>query len=122
MNIIVDSKKYDEYQEEILKCIIRSIRSTLENKEIDKDVIEDLTGSLAFGISAIIDSSAVMGTEDNPILPYLAFSKNIEEKDTLIVNKGGSYLHEMVFSCIDDVFEEEYDEEDSYPPLDSITK
>ena len=116
MNIVEDSKKYNDYQETVLKSIIESIRATLENSEINKKRIEDLTGSLAFGISAIIDASQDMGTGQNPVLPFLTFSKDFEERDTLIVNKqGGSFMHEMVYGCINEVFEEEYNEDDLYP-------
>jgi len=116
MEIVVDNSKFNDYQETVIKCIIESIRSTLENREVKKEIIEDLTGTLAFGVAAIIDSSQDMGTGKNPVLPFLTFSKDFEDKDTLIVNnKGGSYMHELVYGCIDDVFKEEYNEDDLYP-------
>ena len=107
MNILVDEEKFEEYQEEMLHYLAKIIKRLLEEKEVPEELIYDLTGDLVFEIGTIIDSSTVMGTEENPVLPYLTFSKNDSNRESLIAGPNGSYLHEMAFRFVDQIFEED---------------
>ncbi len=107
MNISIDEDFFEECQEEMLHYIAKRIRSLLEEKGVDKELIYDITGDMAFEFGAILDGSAVMGTEEKPILPVIAFSKSEEERNSLVVGPDGSCFHEMAFGFVDQVFEEE---------------
>ena len=91
----------------MLHYLTKRIKSLLEEKEVPEELIYDVTGDLVFEIGTIIDSSAVIGTEENPVLPYLTFSENENNRESLIAGPNGSYLHEMAFGFVDQIFEEE---------------
>jgi hypothetical protein len=105
MNIVRDDDKYDDSQEVVLENIVKSFKQILEQNGVDEEMIYSIAGDLAFDVCAIIDGSAEMGTEKNPVLPFLAFKKSEEETNTLIVNNIGSYMHEMTYGIVDKVFE-----------------
>lgn len=107
MEVNIDSDKFDEKQEELLAYLARRVKGLLEEKEVPEELIYDITGDMVFEIGAIFDSSAVMGTEENPVMPYIAFSKSEEERGSLIVSPEGSSLHEMAYGFVDQLFEVE---------------
>lgn len=107
MEAIVDEGKFDKFQEHVLAEIIKSTKNILEEKGVPENVIYDITGDLSFQICAIIDSSSVMEIDGEEVLPFLTFSKSRKERNTIIVNDGGSYMHEMVFGFVDEIFEED---------------
>ena len=104
MNIDRDDDKYDYNQEVMLENIVTSCKRILEENGVDSEMIYSIAGDLAFDVCAIIDGSAVMGSEESPVIPFLAFSKN-EEKSNLIINDSGSCLHEMTYGIVDKVFD-----------------
>jgi hypothetical protein len=107
MNIIENEELYDECQEEMLHYLVTRVRALLIEKEVNSNDIYDITGDLVFEIGAIIDGSAVMGTEEQPVNPILTFSKKVDDRESLIISKTGSYLHEMAYGFVDQIFEED---------------
>ncbi|MGI5307921.1 hypothetical protein [Rheinheimera sp. WS51] len=105
MKIEINEEKYDELQDGLIDYLTKRIKSILEEKEVAEESIYDITGDLVFEIAAIIDSSAIMGTEEDPILPFLAFSKSESERDSLIADVGGSSLHEKAYGTVEQIFE-----------------
>jgi len=105
MNTVIDDDKYDDNQEVMLENIVKSFKRILEQNSVDEEMIYSIAGDLAFDVCAIIDGSAVMGSEKHPVLPFLAFTKSEEENNTLIVNEAGSSMHEMTYGIVDKVFE-----------------
>ena len=105
MNIEANEEKYDSLQDELLDYLTKRIKSILEEKEVAEEFIYDITGDLIFEIGAIFDASAVMGTEENPVLPFLAFSKSDDMRDSLIADVGGSSLHEKAYGTVNKIFE-----------------
>ena len=100
-----DSEIFDEKQEVLLAYLASRVKELLEEKDVPEELIYDITGDLVFTIGAVFDSSAVMGTEEDPVLPYVAFSKSEEERENLIVSPEGSSLHEMAYGFVDQLFE-----------------
>lgn len=107
---ILDNGKYDELQVKLLEEVIVRIRDTLIDKGVNDEMIYDITGDIAFSVCAVLDASAIMHLDGEEVLPFLAFSRSRDEKDTLLVNNVGSYLHEMVFGVLDDVYFDDEDE------------
>ena len=105
MNIVNNEDKYDSNQEVMLENLVASFKRILEQNDVDEEMIYSIVGDLAFDACAILDGSAVMGSEESPVIPFLAFCKNEEEKETLIVNESGSYMHEITYGIVDKVFE-----------------
>lgn len=105
MEVSIDETHFDESQSEMLKQLAKTIRDVLVQKQVDEDSLYDITGDLMFSVCAILDSSAVIGTEESPVLPYLTFSKSLDEKESLIASESGSSLHEMAFGVVEELFE-----------------
>ena len=105
MDAIIDNEKYDKFQEHVLAEIIKSTKDILVEKGVPEDLIYDISGDLSFQICAIIDSSTVMEVDGEEVLPFLTFSKSLNERSTIIANDGGSYMHEMVYGFVDEIFE-----------------
>ena len=106
MEISVNEEVFDECQDEMLHYLVKSVRALLVEKGVEEQLIYDVTGDIVFEIGAILDGSAVMGSEDKPVLPYLTFSKNENERESLIASASGSCLHEMAYGFVDQIFEE----------------
>lgn len=105
MNTVKDEGKYDSNQEVMLENIVASFKRILEQNGVDEEMIYSIAGDLAFDVCAKIDGSAVMGSEESPVIPFLTFCKNEQEKNILIVNESGSNMHEMTYGIVDKVFE-----------------
>ena len=105
MEISINEEHFYESQAEMLGYLARSIKQTLQEKEVDEDSLYDITGDLMFAVCTVIDGSAVMGTEEKPVLPYLTFSKSLEEKENLVASASGSSLHEIAYGCVEELFE-----------------
>ncbi|MES9942413.1 MAG: hypothetical protein ABW104_08620 [Candidatus Thiodiazotropha sp. 6PLUC2] len=105
MNIVRDDETYDSNQVVMLKNIVASFKRILELNGVDEEMIYSISSDLAFDVCSIIDGSTVMGNERAPVIPFLTFCKNEEEKEMLIINDNGSYMHEMTHDMIDKIFE-----------------
>lgn len=105
MNIVIDEEAYDSNQVVMLKNIVASFKRILELNGVDEEMIYSIASDLAFDVCSIIDGSTVMGNERAPVIPFLTFCKSEEERETLIVNDDGSYMHEMTHEMIDRIFE-----------------
>lgn len=105
MKITFDTDRFDEFQLRVVEELIVSIRDGLREAGIsDDNKLYEATGNLAFSVAAIIDGSRVMKLEEKAVVPVLTFAKE-RNGDELIAVEGGSWLHEYVFSTIDDVFD-----------------
>jgi hypothetical protein len=106
MKLHVNEDKYDENQIELLHNMIVAIKDPLLEAGLTGKKLRDLTTSIAFGISSLIDCSEKTVTDRDEILyPYLAFSID-DNKETGICSEGGSWMHEYVHGTIDDVFDD----------------
>jgi hypothetical protein len=106
LKIRVDEREFDELQLHLIREIIGTIKSQLEESGIPKKKIAEITGDLAFSIAAIIDGSRVMQANSRPVIPVLAFAEN-SERVSLVARPGGSSMHEYVMGIVDDVFDED---------------
>jgi hypothetical protein len=107
MEITKNEEKFEECQEEMLHYLAKRVRALLVEKGVDEELIYDITGDMVFEVGAIIDGSAIIGSEAKPVLPYLTFSKSEEERESLIASPIGSCFHEMAYGFVDQIFEEE---------------
>jgi hypothetical protein len=104
MKFNIDSDKFEEKQVELLTYLASRVKKLLEEKEVPEELIYDITGDLVFEVGAILDSSSVIGTKEDPVLPFITFSKSEEERENLIVSPEGSSLHEMAYGLVDHLF------------------
>ena len=103
MQITVDSDRFDQLQLCVLKEIISAIGEELRKSGVtEAHALNDLTGSIAFSVAAIIDGSRVAELDGQEIFPVLTFSAEHNGSD-FIGADGGSWMHEYVFGALDEV-------------------
>ena len=95
-----------EKQEDFTLELIRTIRRALECKGLDEQAVYDLTSSISFNVTALIDGSATSGEQDNPTVSYLAFREKEESLDSIITSPVGSYVHEISEGFVENEFEQ----------------
>jgi len=105
MNIIEDQDLFDDKQEEFTTELVRTVKRTLEEQGLDKQSVYDLTSSLVFNVSALIDGSATSGEIESPTVSYLAFREKEESLNSIIISPIGSYLHEVCEGFVENEFE-----------------
>jgi len=107
MNIELDTARFDELQLRMLAEIVRAVRDGLREAGVeDEQVLYDATGNICFSVCAIIDGSCEMSLDDVPVVPLLTFATERNGQD-LVAAEGGSWMHEYVFSAVDEVFGDE---------------
>lgn len=105
MDVISNQELFDERQEQFAKELVQTLKRTLEEHSLDEQTVYDLTDSLTFGVSALLDGSALSGDLDDPTVAYLAFREKEESLDSIITSPIGSYLHEVATGIVEEEFE-----------------
>jgi hypothetical protein len=114
MPITKDNAAYDQLHERLLRDMLLAIKDELDEAELDHDEVHELTANIALAISAILDGTSPLSVNGQKMMPFLAFT-NEAQRDHLIVNEQGSYLHEIVdtlFEEMDQLDEDDEDEDD----------
>lgn len=116
MPITKDDATYDLLHERLLRDMLLAIKDELDEAELDHDEVHELTANIALAVSAILDGTSPLSLNGQKMMPFLAFTSETQ-RDSLIVNEQGSYLHEIVdtlFEEMDELDEDEEDDEDDY--------
>ncbi len=106
METIQNRNEFDKRQSQVLREIILSIKKELQSAGVPAERLADVTGKIAFSVSAIIDSSRVMKLDGQQLFPFLAFAED-KTRTKLLAEPGGSWMHEYVFGMVDDICEDE---------------
>ena len=92
---------YMERQQALVEHILRAIKTELEKADAPTDVVQQLTGSIAFAITALLDGSASAEYDGNELDPCLAFSIG---PGHLLWAGGSSWMHEYVYRTLPKLF------------------
>jgi hypothetical protein len=87
MKLVTDTGSYLEQQEIFTSEMIARIVSYLEEAGLEGDVLKDVAGEVAFGITCMIDGVSEVSFEGNEVHPYLTFQ-----------NSDGELIHESFAS------------------------
>jgi hypothetical protein len=110
MKVELNPDRFDELHLCVLEELIGAIRTGLaEAGTTDDQALYEATGSIGFAVAAIVDGSRLMQLDGQSVVPFLTFAKERNGAE-LVATEGGSFLHEYVFSKVDEVFSK--DEED----------
>jgi hypothetical protein len=101
MNLLEKRHIYEDLQNHLARAIAESIKSELEKRKINSDLIKDITADLTFGIASILDGETVIEIEDGTLKPILTFQT---DEDTLVWDGGTSWMHEEVYGWVYDLF------------------
>ena len=104
MELNLQPEKFEEYQQALIEEITKTIMVKLVESGLERRQMEDLTASIAFSVASIIDNTAKIEAEGEPIRPYLTF----QSEDNELIHCGeNSYAHESVYSILKQLFEAE---------------
>ncbi|HTT40438.1 MAG TPA: hypothetical protein VMH32_22520 [Burkholderiales bacterium] len=100
MDLIWDGR-FDERPQLLTEEILRAIKGELEAVEAPEEIIEQLTGRIAFAVSWLIDGVASVKVEGGELSPILTFKLG---QDQLLFAGGNSWMHEYVFRILPKLF------------------
>ncbi|MDR2012054.1 MAG: hypothetical protein LBQ20_03215 [Rhodanobacter sp.] len=107
MKLKEDIDTFDNWQSyfsyEILRTIKDAIKEELGDTSLSEEQIKELTASIGFNVSCLLDASATFSVDGTQITPVLTFTTDRE----LLVHQGGpTNLHEYVYGSADELFGE----------------
>jgi len=106
MEIVQNKAAYNKRQFELLREIVLVTKKRLEQAGVTKEDSRELTGNIVFSISALLDASRVLKTGDDLFVPVLVFADD-NDRNKLMAEPGGSWLHEYVIGLVDDIFDDD---------------
>lgn len=100
---LVSHGSFDSKQQALTEAILRAIRSELEMVDAPPEMVEQLTGSIGFAVTAILDDSRSVEVDDKALSPVITF---LLGNDELEFGGGNSWMHEYVYKLLPTVFPE----------------
>jgi hypothetical protein len=94
---LVSHGSFDSKQQVLAEAILRAIRSELEKVDAPPEMVEQLTGSIGFAVTAILDDSRSIEIEGKALSPVITFLVGSNE---LEFGGGNSWMHEYVYSLL----------------------
>ncbi|MDO8286011.1 MAG: hypothetical protein Q7T69_13460 [Rhodoferax sp.] len=100
---LVSHGSFDSKQLALAEAILRAIRSELESVDAPPELVKQLTGSIGFSVTAILDDSRSIEVEGKALSPVITF---LVGNDELEFGGGNSWMHEYVYRLLPAVFAE----------------
>lgn len=100
---LVSHGSFDSKQQALAEAILRAIRSELEMVDASPEIVEQLTGSIGFAVTAILDDSRSVEVDGKALSPVVTF---LLGNDELEFSGGNSWMHEYVDKLLPTVFRE----------------
>lgn len=97
---LVPHHSFDDRQQALTVAILEVIAAELKKADAPGELIEQLTGAIAFSITALLDDSASVDFADGEISPMLTFQVGNEE---LAYAGGNTWMHEYVYRLLPSV-------------------
>jgi hypothetical protein len=91
---------YTERQQALVEHMLRAIKAELEQVDAPPEMVEQLTGSIAFVVTSLIDGSASAEYNGVELDPHLAFPVGQQ----LLYAGGNSWMHEYVYRILPTLF------------------
>lgn len=103
MQLIERPDQYDGWQAYFSYEILRTIRDELVRATLPPERIRELTATIGFAVTCLLDSSTTFVVEGEAVTPVLTFSNDGE----VLVHQGGpSNLHDYAFGNADLLFDQ----------------
>jgi hypothetical protein len=96
MNLQLNLAKFEERQAVLVNELAKTIQVKLTEAGLERDKINELTLSLAFSITCMIDGISGIEADGMDVKPYLAFQID----DELVHCGENSFMHELVHDVI----------------------
>ena len=92
---------YTERQQALVEHILRAIKLELEEVDAPPELVQQLTGSIAFAVTGLIDGTASAEYNGAELDPHLAFPLG---QGRLLYAGGNSWMHEYVYRILPTLF------------------
>jgi hypothetical protein len=92
---------YTERQQALVEHMLLAIKGELEKVEAPPEIVEQLTGSIGFAVTALIDGVASATYNGAELNPHLAFP--VGQRQMLYAG-GNSWMHEYVYRILPRLF------------------
>jgi hypothetical protein len=96
MNLQLDLAKFEERQAVLVNELAKTIQVKLAEAGLERDKIDELTLSLAFSITSMIDGTSGIEADGVDVKPYLTFQID----DELVHCGENAFMHELVYDVI----------------------
>ncbi len=101
---LVQTGAYDRLQQVLVKELILTVRRELQAVDAPAELVEELSGKIAFSVASLIDDTAGFEEAGEAVSPMLTF----QVADDMLEHAGGnSWMHEYVYKLLPVVFAEE---------------
>lgn len=102
MQLEIDTDKYEQHQQILLRELIEQIRFKLAAAGYKGSDLKEVTGEIAFSVASTIDDMAKIKFEGTEVSPYLTFKTD----DKQLIHCGeNSYMNEFVASLMNEIFD-----------------
>lgn len=94
---LISHDSFDDRQQALTAALIEAIARELKKVDAPEDLVEQLTGSIAFAVTALIDDSASEDFAGGTLSPMLTFQVG---EDELAYAGGNTWMHEYVYRLL----------------------
>ncbi|MFN7153419.1 MAG: hypothetical protein ACK4OE_06975 [Acidovorax sp.] len=94
---LVPHGSFDDRQQALTAALIEAIARELKKVDAPEELVEQLTGSIAFAVTALIDDSTPEDFAGGTLSPMLTFQIG---EDALAYAGGNTWMHEYVFRLL----------------------
>jgi len=101
MDLKVEPEKFATYQDALVEEITKTVMVKLVEGGLEGPQMRELTAGIAFSVASLIDDTAKIESEGEPVKPYLTFKSGDDE---LIHCGENSYAHESVYNVCKQMF------------------
>lgn len=102
MNLNLEPQTFEKYQDTLVDEIVKTVMVKLIEGGLEGAKMRELTASIAFSISSIIDDTAQLQADGEPVRPFLTFRSG---DDQLLHCGENSYMHESVYDILKRMFD-----------------
>ena len=100
---LVSNGSFDRLQQALAEELIRTVKRELEGADAPPELIEQLSGSIAFSVASLLDDVAGFERNGEAVIPMLTFLTGEDELETA---GGNSWMHEHVYRLLPSVLAE----------------
>ena len=98
---LVSHGTYDSRQQALTEALLRAIKSELQAVDAPPELVEQLTGSIAFAVTSLLDDVASVEVDGQALSPVVTFQV---AEDELAFAGGNSWMHEYVYKLLPAIF------------------
>src|SRR5690349_17227249 len=97
---LVSDNTFDARQQRLTAAIVEAVARELKKVKVPDELLEQLTGSIAFAVTSLIDDSTSADFGSASLSPVLTFQVGDEE---LAYAGGNTWMHEYVYRLLPEV-------------------